>query len=339
VWLVIALFAAFVGLAIAARMIAERWRDRAIRLQAVAAKNFGEWIVTAALLTLAVLVATYPFAPRMVRGDFEVTVLDVGQGDSILIAFPDGRTMLVDGGGLTGSEWFNGSRSGPDIGEEVVSPYLCSRGIKRLDVVALTHAHHDHLDGLHSVIANFKVGELWVGPDEETSAFSNLLAEARARRISVVEETQGREFDWDGVKGKVLWPADISAVSKASNDDSLVMRIQDGAESFLLPGDIEKHVENQLVDEQAPLAANFLKVPHHGSRTSSTDAFVGAVAPKVAVVCVGEGNQFGHPVDAVVQRYAAAGVRFLRTDRDGAVTTITDGHDLVVHTFAEEHPR
>ncbi len=256
-WLVIAFFAVFVGLAVAARMIAERQRDRAIRLQPVAAKHYSEWIAAAALLSLSVLVAIYPFAPRLVRGDFEVTVLDVGQGDSIFVAFPDGRTMLVDGGGLTGSEWFNGSRSGPDIGEEVVSPYLWSRGIKRLDVVALTHAHHDHLDGLHSVIANFKVGELWVGRDEETSAFLNLLAEARARRISIVEETQGREFDWDGVKGKVLWPADISAVSKASNDDSLVMRIQDGAESFLLPGDIEKHVENELVDEQAPAGSRF----------------------------------------------------------------------------------
>jgi len=94
-----------------------------------------------------------------------------------------------------------------------------------------------------------------------------------------------------------------------------------------------------LVDEHAPLAANFLKVPHHGSKTSSTDAFVGAVRPSVAVVSVGEGNQFGHPVDSVVERYAQAGVRFLRTDRDGAVTSVTDGHELVVRTFVEAHPQ
>lgn len=339
VWLVIAFFAAFVGLAVAARMIAEQRRERAVRLQPVAPRHYSEWIAAAALLTLAVLVATYPFAPRLARGDFEVTVLDVGQGDSIFVAFPDGRTMLVDGGGLTGSEWFNGSRSGPDIGEEVVSPYLWSRGIKRLDVVALTHAHHDHLDGLHSVLANFKAGQLWIGRDEETKELLQLLAEARARGIPIVEETQGREFDWDGVKGKVLWPADISAVSKASNDDSLVMRIQDGAQSFLLSGDIEKHVENELVDEHAALAADFLKVPHHGSKTSSTEPFVTAVAPRVAVASLGEGNQFGFPAESVVERYADAGVRFLRTDRDGAVTAITNGHELVVRTFAEEHPR
>jgi competence protein ComEC len=104
------------------------------------------------------------------------------------------------------------------------------------------------------------------------------------------------------VRGEVLWPADVSEVDKAANDNSLVMRIQDGAESFLLPGDIEKKVENELVDEHAPLAANFLKAPHHGSKPSSTDAFVGAVAPRVAVASVGEGNQFGHPVDSVVER-------------------------------------
>ncbi|MGB8837801.1 MAG: MBL fold metallo-hydrolase, partial [Candidatus Acidiferrales bacterium] len=139
------------------------------------------------------------------------------------------------------------------------------------------------------------------------------------------------------VAGKVLWPAEVSAVAKASNDDSLVMRIQDGTESFLLAGDIEKRVENELVDQHAPLAVDFLKVPHHGSKTSSTDAFVGAVAPRVAVVSVGEGNQFGHPVDAVVERYAQAGARFLRTDRDGAVTALTDGRGLLVRTFAEQN--
>jgi beta-lactamase superfamily II metal-dependent hydrolase len=117
------------------------------------------------------------------------------------------------------------------------------------------------------------------------------------------------------------------------------MSLDDGTVNFLLPGDIEKKVENELVAEGAPLKADFLKVPHHGSKTSSTDAFVQAVAPKFAVVSVGDGNQFGHPVDSVVQRYADAGVKFLRTDRDGEVTALTDGKILSVRSFAEDHPR
>jgi competence protein ComEC len=337
--LMILFFAGFIFLVAVARAIAASRRGHVIRRQLLPAAHPVEWIAAVAVLALAVLVAWHPFAPSLYRGKLEVSVLDVGQGDSIFVAFPDGRTMLVDGGGQAAAEVVGGYRSGPDVGEEVVSPYLWSRGIKKLDVVTLTHAHHDHLDGLHSVIANFKVSELWIGRHEETPAFLALLAEARARGVQVVQEIQGRTFDWDGVRGEVLWPADVSEVDKAANDNSLVMRIQDGAESFLLPGDIEKKVENELVDEHAPLAANFLKVPHHGSKTSSTDAFVGAVAPRVAVVSVGEGNQFGHPVDSVVERYAQAGVRFLRTDRDGAVTAVTDGHELVVRSFVEEHPQ
>jgi competence protein ComEC len=336
-WLVVLFFLTLICLAALARRIAAKRRERAARRSMIPPRDPFEWAAALALAVFAILVAVHPFAPRLSRGKLEVTVLDVGQGDSIFVAFPDGRTMLVDGGGQAGSEWVGGYRSSTDVGEEVVSPYLWSRGIKHLDVVALTHAHHDHLDGLHSVLANFNVGQLWVGRDEETPAFLNLLAEARARGIGIVSQIQGREFDWDGATGHVLWPADGSTVTAAANDNSLVMRIEDGGERFLLPGDIEKKVENELVAEKAPLAADFLKVPHHGSKTSSTDAFVGAVAPRVAVVSVGQGNQFGHPVDTVVERYTHAGTRFLRTDRDGAVTAITDGHDLLVRTFAEEH--
>ena len=247
---------------------------------------------------LTILVASHPFAPKLVRGDLEVSVLDVGQGDSIFTAFPDGRTMLVDGGGLGGSEWVGGYRSGTDVGEEVVSPYLWSRGLKRLDVVALTHAHHDHIDGLHAVLENFSVGELWVGRDIESAAYRTLLAEASAHGVRIVHKEQGSDFNWDGVTGDVLWPPHEAAATEASNDDSLVMRLTDGSLHFMLPGDAEQSVENELASEQAPLAAEFLKVPHHGSKTSSTEKFLEAVAPKVAVASVGESNPYGHPAES-----------------------------------------
>jgi competence protein ComEC len=338
-WLEILFFVALICLAAAAHAAVMQRSTRFARRLPAPHVRPAEWAAALALAAFTILIAAHPFAPNLERGKLEVTVLDVGQGDSIFTGFPDGRTMLIDGGGLTGSEWAGGYRTGIDVGEEVVSPFLWSRGLKRLDVVALTHAHHDHLDGLHAVLANFRVGELWIGRDEETPAFETLLAEARARGVAIVHQTQGAQFDWDGTKGDVLWPPVEPSVSEASNDDSLVMRLSDGSVRFLLPGDAQQKVEDLLVAQHALLEATFLKVPHHGSKTSSTEGFVADVAPQVAVVSVGEGNPFGHPVESVVERYARAGVRFLRTDRDGAVTALTDGKNLSVHAFQESLPK
>jgi competence protein ComEC len=187
---------------------------------------------------------------------------------------------------------------------------------------------------LHAVLENFKVGELWVGRDEETAALTDLLQEARERGVTVVRKVQGNEFSWAGVQGAVLWPAELPPVKEASNDDSIVIRLTDGRFHFLLTGDIEQRVEDKLVAENSELASDFLKVPHHGSKTSSTKVFLAAVAPRIAVVSVGESNPFGHPAPATLQRYAIAGVRLLRTDQDGAVTMLTDGLTLTAHTFA-----
>lgn len=337
-WLIVAFFMAFICLAAAARASGSKFPGRRAHRAISSPIRKSEWVAAVGLAILTILVATYPFPPRLDKGKLGVTVLDVGQGDSIFASFPNGRTMLIDGGGLAGSEWARGYRTGPDVGEEVVSPYLWSRGLKHLDVVALTHAHHDHLDGLHAVLQNFRVGELWIGRDEETPAFEALLDEARARGIRIVHRVAGEDFEWERVSGTVLWPPDSAAVPEASNDDSLVMRLTDGNVHLLLTGDIQAPVEDKLAADRAPLAAEFLKVPHHGSKTSSTAAFLAAVAPRVAAVSVGEGNQFGQPVESVVQRYAEAGVRLLRTDRDGAITVLTNGQSLEVHTFAEVHP-
>jgi len=337
-WLVILFFGGFVCLVAAARAVAANRATRTARRGLPPAIRPAEWIASVALALLSIIVATHPFAPVIQKGKLEVSVLDVGQGDSIFTAFPDGRTMLIDGGGQPGSEWVGGHRSGVDIGEQVVSPYLWSRGLKSLDVVALTHAHHDHLDGLHSVLENFRVLELWVGRDEETPAFESLLREAHARGVAIVHKTSGAHFNWAGVDGDFLWPADTTAVPQASNDDSLVLRLADDQVRFLLPGDIQNKVEDKLVKDNAPLAADFLKVPHHGSKTSSTELFLAAAAPRVAVVSVGDANPFGHPAANVVERYKRSGVRLLRTDRDGAVTALTDGKNIAVHAFSEAQP-
>lgn len=333
-WLWLGFFAVFVALAVAARAAAARRISRIARRQLSPPIAPAEWASAVALAALTVLVATHPFRPNLDRGKLEVSVLDVGQGDSIFAAFPGGRTMLIDGGGLSGSEWVGGYRSGADVGEEVVSPYLWSRGLKRLDVVALTHADHDHVDGLYSVLENFSVRELWIGSDDGRPEFQRLLAEARSRGVAIVHRSEGDRFDWQGVEGEVLWPPADEPIGKIPNNSSLVMRLADGRTHFLLTGDIEKQTEEELVAEREPLGADFLKVPHHGSKTSSTQAFLEAVAPHFAVVSVGESNAFGHPAPEIVERYRDDGIRLLRTDRDGAITALADGRNLSVNTYA-----
>jgi competence protein ComEC len=338
-WLLIAFFILFILLASAARRATARARRTEARRQPPARSNWLEWVSGAGLAGLTILIAIHPFAPKREPGKLEVDVLDVGQGDSVFVAFPASKTMLIDGGGVAGSEWTGGYHSGPDVGEQAVSPFLWSRGLKKLDIVALTHAHHDHLDGLHSVLNNFQVGELWIGRDEETSAFEQLVSEANARGVRIVHKMRGDSFEIDGVHGEILWPDDPSPVDTASNDDSMVIRLTDGSIHFLLAGDIQKKSEQKLVAGDSTLAAEFLKVPHHGSKTSSTPNFVAAVAPRFAAISAGEGNPFGHPAEPTLERYEQARVRLLRTDRDGEVIAMTDGSYISVQTFAELNHR
>ncbi len=296
------------------------------------------WSATSALLATALLIATYPFAPRLSGANLELTVLDVGQGDSLFVSFPGGKTMLVDGGGSLGSFHSGGMHSGLDIGEDVVSPYLWTRGLKRIDVVALTHAHQDHLGGLPSILENFRVGELWVGREIASEPYHHVLEVARERGVRVRHVKQGDTFTRQNVSGIILWPDNLSPGLVAKNDDSIVMRLTDGSESLLLPGDIEKPSECKILAEDQNVGVNFLKVAHHGSKTSTTGAFLKAAHPAFAAISVGRDNSFGHPSPEVIERLEAAGVHVFRTDRDGAITAITDGRSLTVSSFLSQSP-
>ncbi|GAC1634119.1 MAG: DNA internalization-related competence protein ComEC/Rec2 [Candidatus Acidiferrum sp.] len=292
-----------------------------------------------ALLGAAVaLVAIHPFAPRFNKGELELTVLDVGQGDSLLVVSPAGRTLLIDGGGQPPTYGSRESQRGPDPGEDAVSPYLWSRGIQKIDVVALTHAHQDHLGGLQAVLNNFRVGSLWIGREVQTPALAQLEAIAHANSVAIVHETRGQMFPWDGAEGEVLWPerddGDPPAIAK--NNDSLVFRLRFGKRTFLLPGDAEFQAESEILAEnpEGALRADVLKIGHHGSKNSTTQEFLSAVRPQLAVISAGAENPYGHPSPQLLQRLADANVQVLRTDQTGAIHILTDGDRIKVYCFA-----
>jgi competence protein ComEC len=214
---------------------------------------------------------------------------------------------------------------------------LWSRGFKRLDVVALTHAHQDHLGGLVAILQNFQVGQLWIGREVDSAEQRQLEALVVANGTRVIHELRGNTFDWDGLRGTFLWPqiAAEKLAPSAKNDDSLVVRVQYGERSIPLPGDAEKAAERSILAESdaQSLAADVLKIGHHGSKNSTTPEFLEAVSPGLAIISAGEENPYGHPSPTLVERLEQNSVPYLRTDTSGAIHAFTDGKTLEVTCF------
>jgi competence protein ComEC len=286
-----------------------------------AVRRRSRWIVAAGLAALAVvpLATLWPERPLLHSGALEVTALDVGQGDSLLVVSPDGHTVLVDAGGPVGQaadtdRW--------DVGEEVVAPYLWSRRLRRLDAVLLTHAHSDHMGGMPAILRDFHPRELWVSIDPAESAdYKNLLAEAASLDVCVRHFHAGESFAWGGVRASVLSPeAGYANSNTPVNDDSLVLRLDFGKASVLLEGDAERRSEDIMLANNRIAPVTLLKVGHHGSRTSTNPEFLAATSPHEAVISSGRRNTFGHPRYEVLERLEEAGVKTIRTDRQGATT-------------------
>ena len=275
-------------------------------------------------LSLIVLLWAGESAAARFSSSLTVTFLAVGQGDSTLIRFPGGRTMLVDAGG----DLFGGV-PGRDPGTMRVLPALAELGIGRLDWVVLTHPHPDHGGGLFAILDRVPVGQLWTTGESGPGGLGDRLRQrARDRGVPLLEPTAGQSMNVGGVRVEVLHPTRYSP-QRDANDNSLVLRLVHGGITVLLAGDVEALAEAELAWSGAPLDATLLKAPHHGSRTSSTEAFLRRVSPQQVVFCVGDRNPFGFPHKDVEERYRAAGCKVWRTDR-GAVTAESDGRDLRV---------
>jgi competence protein ComEC len=255
-----------------------------------------------------------------------VTFLDVGQGDAILIEGPRGFVALVDGGGSVDGRF--------DPGQRVIVPVLRRKTIGRLDLLVLSHPHPDHLNGLPAVLQGFPVGALWTSGDRGGNpAYDRLLALARSRQVALPAPAR-LEVNGLVIEPRGPWLDDRIGVAPGLevNDASLVLQLRFAGRSLLLTGDLEEQGEAELLGRararararDGRLAADVLKVPHHGSRTSSGDELLGAVRPGLAVASLARRNRFGFPHPEVIQRYRTGGIRLLRTDRDGAIVTVVD---------------
>ena len=278
------------------------------------------WRATPGRLVVALLVGATAFAAPHVwtrlRPRLEITFLDVGQGDGALLVLPNGDAVIIDGG--------------PDRSGRALLHALERHGIRRVRLVVLSHPHPDHAGGLAAVLDALPVDELWTNGQQSLEPSTVALLTAAQRHA--VPHPSAHPLCLGGVTLEPLAPRNDAGTLvpdplASDNDSSLVLSVQYAGRSVLFAGDIEHEAEARLI-EQHPSTVDVLKVPHHGSRTSSTDDLLDALRPHVAIASLADGNRYLFPHPDVVGRYRARGIRLLRTDRDGAVrmTIGASGH-------------
>lgn len=242
-------------------------------------------------------------------GKLEVDFIDVGQADSILVRQGD-HAMLVD--------------AGNNADAATVTGYLKKQGVTRLEVVVGTHPHEDHIGSLDKVIESFAVREVIMPKvTTTTKTFTDVIAAIRAKGLSITTPVPGNSFKLGDATVTILAPK--SAKYDDLNNYSVVLRVVYGETAFLLTGDAQALSEEEMLASGRTLKADVLKVGHHGSHSSTTEAFLAAVAPKYAVISVGKDNDYGHPSRSTMQRLKAHGIPVYRTDENGTVVAVSDG--------------
>lgn len=293
-------------------------------------------LAMAGVFCTSMLMVFTPFAEPAAEGRLTVSFLDVGQGDSTFIVFPNGRTMLIDAGGtIVSASSSQDADFVPDsirVGESVVSEFIWEKGHSRIDYVLATHSDADHIQGLRDILRNFDVGVVYLGRmNPESKEFGELLSVAARRGVRVSDGFAGDLLTVGGVRIEMMNPP-VHRNMKSTNEGSLVTRMTFGRHRFLLTGDIESDGESFLLS-QKDISADVVKVAHHGSRTSSSPAFVKAVGASHAVIPVGRRSRFGHPHPEVLARWKDSGAITMTTGAEGTITLSTDGRELRCETF------
>jgi competence protein ComEC len=289
------------------------------------AKSKWKW----RFVPLTLVVGIYLVGLHLSENELRAAFLDAGQGDSSVVELPDGKVMLIDG-----------STMEPDMGRMVIAPYLWSKGITRVDYMVMSHPHPDHYGGLVYVLDHFEVGEIWFNGMISDGA-TVLFQRAAQRKVPYKILKRGDMLQSNIYRIYVFhtydeFNADSSGEEfSGQNSDSLVLKIESENSSLLFTGDIEQEAEEDILHLGSRLKSDIIKVPHHGGRTSSSEGFINAVAPQIAVISSGRGNSFGHPHKETLERYERAGTTVLRTDVNGAVTITNHGRSYEIRTYED----
>ncbi|MFQ5449392.1 MAG: ComEC/Rec2 family competence protein [Nitrospinaceae bacterium] len=275
----------------------------------------------------------WPRFPELKSGTLKVSILDVGQGESIFIEFPDRKTMILDGGGFF--------KNVLDVGKLVVAPFLWNQGLRHIDYLAVTHSDNDHISGLESLADLFSVGYYLDGfPGTKDGRIARLKGKLLKKGAIWVPLKVGKVFRIGNAalvplspEPRMLETRGVAAHNRVGNDLSLVLRLEYKRFSMLLTGDIGRKTESYLVQKSAPLRSRILKGPHHGSRFSNTPGFIKAVGPSEVIFSAGYLNRMRLPAPEVVRRYEKAGVHVWRTDLDGAIRITTDGFQQRIESY------
>ena len=272
---------------------------------------------------MSVLVLVIFLIPNSIPKKIKIHFIDVGQGDCTFIETPNDKTILIDGGGSMSSEF--------DVGESTLLPYILDRGYTKIDYIFISHFDQDHVGGIFTVLEELKVGQVYISKQEENSQnyqkFLGIIEEKKIR-VKILKKGDSLKIGND-LYFDILWPIEEQIQENVLNNNAMIMKMRFKDFSMLFTGDIEEIAENKILSTYGKKAnfilnADVLKVAHHGSKTSTTQAFLEKVNPKICLIGVGKNNMFGHPANEVIERLK--GRKVYRTDGNGEIILETNGN-------------